>query len=212
MNRFLLGKLLGIFLCVLLLSACSGKRQVVVQEKSGKLLSCIAVLPTGTLIHRQENVSYKQAENIKKGMKQVDNILVDKLNDKGKFRFITQKQVDAVMTLKKDDQLDQLRMIADKSSCDGILATSISRYRQRVGSSVSVDSAASATVHMKLISSSSGQVLWEDVFHETQEALLNNLLSLKKVAKHGFRWITVEELVDNGVEELLAQCPYIADN
>jgi len=211
MNRVLLGKLLGIFLCVFLLAACSGKRQVVVQEKSVKPLTCIAVLPTDTLIDRQKNVSYEQAENLENGATQVDSILVDKLSSKRKFRFITQKQVDAVMTVIKGDQLEQLRLIADKFSCDGVLATSISRYRQRVGSALSVDSAASATVHMKLISSSSGQVLWEDVFNETQEPLLSNLFSLKKVAKHGFRWITVEELVGNGVEELLAQCPYIAD-
>ncbi len=210
MNRALHVQLVCVFLCVLFfLPGCSGKRQVSVTEKERKPLACIAVIPAKTPINVNENISFQQAQMFEKGAFHVDTILKDKLSATGQFRFVTQKQMDAVISGKTVAHPDQLRLVAKTLSCNVVLTTHINRYRQRVGGAFSVDSAASATIQMKLISIVDGRVLWEDVFHETQQPLFSNLLGIGKASRRGFKWITVEELTRSGVEELLEGCPYI---
>ncbi|BCL61137.1 hypothetical protein DGMP_18300 [Desulfomarina profundi] len=54
-----------------------------------------------------------------------------------------------------------------------------------------------------------GAVLWSADFKETQESLLSNILSFNKAQSRGFKWISVEELLEQGIRERLAQCPYL---
>ena len=196
-------------LVLLFLPGCSGKKKVAVQEEKKESLACIAVIPTETPIDLNVHISYQQAQPLEKGAAHVDTILMETLGGTGQFRFATQKQMDAAMDGKKGVRLDQLKSVANTLSCNGVLTTSVNRYRQRVGSALSVDSAASATIQMKLISVVDGQVLWEDVFNETQQPLLSNLFSFNKASQRGLKWITVEELASDGVKEMLARCPYI---
>ncbi len=210
MNRKPCIQLIAVFALILLfLPGCSGKHKVTLQEKKKDSLGCIAVIPTETSIDRSEHISYQQAQLLEQGAAHIDTILMDRLGGTGKFRFATRKQMDAAMTGEAGVRLDQLKSVANTLSCNGVLTTSINRYRQRVGSAFSVDTAASATIQMELISVVDGRVLWEDVFQETQQPLLSNLFSFKKASQRGFKWITVEELAHSGVEELLAKCPYI---
>ena len=62
---------------------------------------------------------------------------------------------------------------------------------------------------MELVRVDDGKVIWNGSFDETQESLLSNLLSFGKAQSRGFKWVTVEELVRQGVHERFAECPYM---
>lgn len=202
--------LAGIVLGVLiLLSSCSGKRSAPVKEKEKRALSCIAVTLTETPVNRKEKISYEQAQALEKGAAFVDGLLAEQLSGSSRYRFATQKQMDAAYSSKMNNKLEHLKKVAGKLSCDGALTTFVDEYRQRIGSSYSVDTAASISIQMKLISVADGQVLWNGSFQETQEPLFSNLFSLGKISRRGLKWLTVEELTTSGVEELLKGCPYM---
>ena len=52
-------------------------------------------------------------------------------------------------------------------------------------------------------------MLWTADFRETQESLLDNILTYNKAQSRGFKWVTVEQLVEQGVKDRLATCPYL---
>ncbi|MCK9174574.1 MAG: hypothetical protein M0O96_04775 [Desulforhopalus sp.] len=98
--------------------------------------------------------------------------------------------------------------IGEQTGCDGVLLTHLQHYSERVGSEYSVDSPASASFKMALFYAPTGAVLWTADFRETQESFLSNVFS-SKMGKRGFRWITVNELLKQGIEERLGGCPYL---
>ena len=62
---------------------------------------------------------------------------------------------------------------------------------------------------MNLYDTRTKAVIWVADFNETQESLMDNLLSFGKAQSRGFKWITVEELVSQGIRERLADLPYL---
>ncbi len=102
----------------------------------------------------------------------------------------------------------RLAAIGERSGCQAVLLTSMQRFSQRQGGEMAVDSPASAAFTMTLVQLPSGAVLWTGDYTETQQSFLANILS-GKMGQRGFRWITVEELVRQALEERLAACPYL---
>lgn len=197
------------FLPVLLLfSGCLAKKQITVEEPNRQPFSCITVIPTQTPVARSSTISYRQAESLEKGAAFVDALLPEMLQGNNRFRFATHDQLGTSSSKSVDKRMDLLRSVANTQGCNGILITSINKYQQRDGSSFSVNSAASATIQMKIISTSNGRVMWQDLLNETQQPLFSNLLNLEKASRRGFKWITVEELTRSGIEELLESCLY----
>ena len=62
---------------------------------------------------------------------------------------------------------------------------------------------------MRLVNTRDGGVLWQSMFKETQQSLMSNLMSFDKAESRGFKWITVEELVRQGINEKIEECPYL---
>ncbi|HEX9444423.1 MAG TPA: hypothetical protein VGA73_09900, partial [Candidatus Binatia bacterium] len=50
-----------------------------------------------------------------------------------------------------------------------------------------------------------GDVIWTARFDETQKSLSENLLNIGQVASRGVRWVTAEELAQEGVKKAVAQ-------
>jgi len=197
-----------ILLVLLLFSGCSPKKKVAFYGKSRDALTCIAVLPTQTPVNWKDTVSFKQAQEFEQGAAFIDSVLQKRLGS-SHFRFVDEQQLGGSLKHKRGARLDQLRFAGKTMSCNGVLVLTVNRYRQRVGSSYSIDSASSVALELELISTHNGRPLCWLRFDETQEPLLSNLFSLEKASKRGFKWVQVEELAGNGIEELLTECPYI---
>ncbi len=84
---------------------------------------------------------------------------------------------------------------------EAVMIGVISRYTERKGSQVGVESPASVAFSVLLLDSKDGEVLWETYFSETQKPLLDNVYEVKKFFKRGAKWITSDELAKEGARK-----------
>jgi hypothetical protein len=55
---------------------------------------------------------------------------------------------------------------------------------------------------------STGALLWNDSFSETQRSLSENIMAAKEFFEMGGRWLTADELALYGVKELMKKFPF----
>jgi hypothetical protein len=178
-------------------------------NKEVKKLSCLIVLPTETPVNADSKMDYKEANNLQKGATFMDGAIAHALKDFPGSRLLNAAQIEGLTTGIVSSKLDMIKKIGKELKCDAILTSTITRFHQREGGEFAVDSPASAAFTMELVRVPDGKVLWRGNFNETQESLLSNLLSFGKAQSRGFKWITVEELVRQGIHERLSSCPYL---
>ncbi len=209
-NRNTISMVIVALFCVLFFSSCSGKMGDQKEEKTLTLqpLTGIVVMPTvivKTALGPMGKVS--ATPDLVAGF--VDGLISAELAKNDKVHMVTEGQLDALLTDAAGGRLAQMKALGARLDSNAVLDITVTRYHERDGSDLSVNSPASAAFEMVLTHVDSGMVLWAASFDETQEALTSNLLSLGKAKSRGFKWITVEELVRQGVKERLADCPYL---
>ena len=196
----------------MLIGACTSKTQLPTEEERSEAqqrVPCIIVLPVETRVNSDSSMTYEQAALLEKGAAHMDSVLAEAVVGKNNVRMLSSRQLASLLPGDTGSQLKLIKKIGSELNCGAILTTELSVYRQRVGGSYGADSPASAVFSMKLISTRDGRVLWHSMFNETQQSLMSNLLSFGRAENRGFKWITVEELVRQGVNETLQQCPYL---
>ena len=195
-----------------MLSSCSSTsdntddRQVQVPVES---LSCIAVLPARTSVDQDQTVVYAEAQSLEQGATYATGIIKDTLKGNPKVRILNSNQVAALVPEISGGISGTVAALGQKLNCDGVLLTTVRRYTQREGTEYSVDSPAAVDFDMVLRDSRNGNVLWSADFREEQESFLSNIFSFSKAKSRGFKWITVEELMEQGIKERLDDCPYL---
>ena len=90
---------------------------------------------------------------------------------------------------------------------DAILLGYIFNFKERVGTSYSVESPASVSFSLFLVRVKDGQIVWRGIFEETQQALSENLLKIGVFIKRKARWVTAREMAVDGLENLLLSFP-----
>jgi len=196
--------------CSLIFSACSGKMGDQTEEKAVTLqpLTGIVVMPT-VITKEALGAMGKGSSALDMGAGFIDGVIASELGKYDKVHIVTERQLDALPTDAAGGRLAQMKALGAKLDSNAVLDITVTRFHERDGSDLSVNSPASAAFQMVLTHVDSGMVLWAASFDETQEALSSNLFSLGKARNRGFKWITVEELVSQGVKERLADCPYL---
>lgn len=172
-------------------------------------LSCIAVLPAGTSVDQDETIDYQDARSLEKGAEFISTIMARELGGHAKVRLLTEGQVSSLAPEITGGLSGMVAAIGAKVDCDAVLLTTVRRFKQREGTEYAVEDPASANFQMALMQSRTGAVLWTADFQETQESLLENILTYNKAQSRGFKWVTVEQLVEQGVKDRLATCPYL---
>jgi hypothetical protein len=89
---------------------------------------------------------------------------------------------------------------------DGVLFGRVDRYDQRVGTAYGASQGASVKFSIGLLSPTTGEVVWEGEFEETQESLAANFLDWWIFWDAGPRWLSANELAGLGVDQLLDAC------
>ncbi|MFV0437962.1 MAG: hypothetical protein ACK5PS_11315 [Desulfopila sp.] len=189
--------------CVGLLSSCSPVPDAS-EDGSAKALvpvSCIAVLPS--LTGDEEAISEVQGseQNARRGALYADSVL--------RQRFIAESRVKMVPERLFDSLGDAIDRASEETGCNGVMVVSVYKFREREGGSMAVSEPASTSFDIRLYDAQNHHTLWVANFSETQEPLLSNLFSFNKAHSRGFRWITVEELMAQGLQERLSDCPYL---
>jgi hypothetical protein len=191
------------------LSACSSMNND--DTKETDLLpevSCVAVLPTIVPIAYSDTLTAARKKSIMDGAAYLDSVMLDELGGRTEFRLLTENQLDAILDDPWGGRLRQLSDIGQATGCGAVLETSLSRYRERVGSKMSVETPASTAFSMELIGVEGGVVLWMASFDESQKALFDDIFSFDKAQKRGFKWLSVQELSRDGLSSRLQEFPY----
>lgn len=198
------------FFCSVILSACAGMRGEQTEEKTATLqpLTGIVVMPT-VMAEKAMGSVRKGGSTLESVKGFVDGLIAADLGENNKVHIVTEGQLDALLADAAGGRLAQMKALGAKLDSNAVLEVTVTRFHERDGSDLSVNSPASAAFEMVLTQVDTGMVLWAASFDETQEALSSNLLTLGKVKNRGFKWITVEDLVRQGLKERLADCPYL---
>ena len=197
---------------LILLSSCSSKTESVGSRQLQAPvvpLSCMAVLPARTSVDQDETVVYAEAQSLEQGASYATDIMRRELKGNPKVHFLSSNQVAALAPEISGGISGTVAALGQKLNCDGVLLTTVRRYTQREGTEYSAESPASVDFFMVLRDSSNGNVLWSADFREKQQSFLSNIFSFSKAKSRGFKWITVEELMEQGIKERLDECPYL---
>lgn len=92
-----------------------------------------------------------------------------------------------------------------------VLTGTVWRYRDRLGTPLAVQKAASVGFNVILVRTRDGAILWHRHFDKTQTSLSDNLLDAPMFVTKGMKWLTAEELASFGVEKTLRSFPEMSD-
>jgi len=205
-NKIVLCLCVSVFLA---LSACavpdSGDTR---QVENLPELSCVAVMPVLVPVSATATLSAVNKKALQDGADFLDSVLLKELDIKNEFKVLGENQLDAILADPWGGRVEQVAAIGQATGCGAVLETSISRYRQRVGTNMSAEVPAAAAFSMELIGVKSATVLWSTSFDESQKALFDNILTFSQAEKRGFKWLSVEELSGSALKGRLAQFPY----
>lgn len=200
----------GCGISLTLLTACTanlgdaGKGQAPLQP-----LSCIAILPAVSAIDNDTPMSVEQRRSLEEGASLATAVTARQLGDHAKVRLISASQAATYSPELSRGVFGTAASLGKQVGCDGVLTTAVRRFKQRQGTEYASDDPASAEFTMTLVHAGSGAVLWTADFQETQESFLDNILTYDKMQSRGFKWVSVEQLMEQGVSERLASCPYL---
>lgn len=102
---------------------------------------------------------------------------------------------------------EELRRVGEELGADAVIAGYVFCYLERRGYTYAAERPASAVFSFHLVRVSDGDVLWSGTFDKTQGSLMTNMLDVRTFFKGGGRWITVRELSEQGISELLKSFP-----
>ncbi len=101
------------------------------------------------------------------------------------------------------NDMDIVQKIGQAFSADGVMIGYIYRWQEREGSDYSVHRPASAAFDLYLIRPDDRAILWKGRFDKTQVSLSENILDVGAFIKGKGLWMTVDELAELGLNELL---------
>jgi hypothetical protein len=99
----------------------------------------------------------------------------------------------------------RLRRIGEMVYADAVLVSHVRRYRERVGDEWGAKSPASVGFVLDLIDVRRGDIVWSASFDETQKSLSENIFALADITRRGVRWLSADQLAQEGVKKAVAQ-------
>ena len=100
-----------------------------------------------------------------------------------------------------------LRKTGESLLADAVLAGHVFRWQERIGTDFSVSRPASVAFELALLRVADGSLIWKGRFDKTQASLAEDLLDLGTFLKGKGRWMSVEDLAEIGLLELVEQLP-----
>lgn len=201
-----------VLLLAALLSSCGSKQPLPTDEErleARRKVPCIVVMPVATRVNAEPSITYKRAAVLESGAAYMDSVIADQLVGKNNIRILSSRQLTSLIPQDSIEQLALLKKIGSELKCTAVLETTLMSYRQRVGGSYGVDAPASVSFSFRLFDTRDGKVLWTSTFKETQQTVMSNIMKLGAGESRGFKWLTVEELVELGITERIKECPYL---
>lgn len=192
------------------LSACSGKHDgsTKMDEEAAFTPEAILVLPAEPVLTGQRREQEEKKDSVRQGAEYMNSLLRDRLFTKRQVVFADSDKGFTTGAV-QGGVFGAIQEVGRKYGADTVLYTTVSRFKQREGDGMAADAPSSCSFEMRMIRVDTGAVIWSTSFSETQEALLDNIFSIGKAASRGFRWVSVEELMEQGLDDRLKKCTYL---
>ncbi len=142
----------------------------------------------------------------------VQELFLQRMEKSVKAAVIPPYQSDPVYRKVKSDNpnasvTQQLQMTGKALEVDGVVIGYVSCIRDRVGYAYSAERPASVTFGIYMIQSSDGDLVWGRIFDKTQQSFSENVLQASTFFSRGLKWVTAQELAEDGVNEILRTFP-----
>jgi hypothetical protein len=112
---------------------------------------------------------------------------------------------EVAQTLPPGVEATRMRQIGQMVYADAVMIGRVHRYRERVGEEWGAKSPASVSFVLDLIDVRRGDVIGSASFDETQKSLSDNIFAIGEIGQRGIRWLTAEQLTQEGVKKAVAQ-------
>ncbi len=97
------------------------------------------------------------------------------------------------------------RRLGEAVYADAVMTGRVLRYRERIGNEIGAKSPASVAFVVDLIDVRRGDIVWSAHFDETQKPLSENLFAIGEFGQRGFRWLSADQLMLEGVKKAVNQ-------
>lgn len=101
--------------------------------------------------------------------------------------------------------IETFKRIGHEFSAETVMVGYIYRWRERKGTDYSADRPASTAFDLYLLRAQDGEVLWKGKFDKTQAPLSENILDIRTFLRGKGKWMTVEDLADLGLSDMLGK-------
>lgn len=171
------------------------------EDHDAKMLSC----PLCNAVFQTDHDTQPAAREV------VQDIVLENLRGQKQIFVITPAAAAAAyqhaVGVHQGNLTEVLQKTATELRVEAILVGYIFRYRELKGKSYSAEKPASVAFELHLVRASDGAVIWSGAFDKTQESLMENLFQISFVFKWGIKWLTVKELSEAGVGEIMKTFP-----
>jgi hypothetical protein len=122
------------------------------------------------------------------------------------WQIVSDSEVrEVAQTVPAGVQATRLRQIGEMVYADAVMIGRMQRYRERVGDEWGAKSPASVAFVLDLVDVRRGDVIWSATFDETQKSLSENIFALGDISQRGVRWLSAEQLAQEGVKKAVGQ-------
>jgi hypothetical protein len=204
--------LIGIVLCV---SACSFFAPANIQTKNSTDLEArgikriAVVFPNARVPEPTAQATYAPPE---KGPTEEElsellaRLVYSSMASMPSWQIVSESEVREVgQSVPASADMARLRKIAEMVYADALIVGRMERYRERIGNEWGAKSPASVAFALNLIDVRRGDVIWSARFDETQKPLSENIFAIGQVGERGMRWLSAEQLTQEGVKKAVAQ-------
>lgn len=203
--------LVVIFLCV---AACSTFAPATMQSKRStdlearKIKRIAVLLPNGLGFEPKSQTTYTSPPSAEKNLSEQElgellaRLVYSTMASMPDWQIVSESEVkDIAQSVPPGSDTERLRKIGEMVYADGVIIGRMQRYRERIGNEWGAKSPASVAFVLDLIDVRRGDVIWTVRFDETQKPLSENIFALGNVGQRGIRWLTAEQLAQEGVRK-----------
>jgi hypothetical protein len=218
------GVLLLFCLVIPLFTACHHQVETAIPAGEGKILfDRIAVVPFQQIAPEEAagnalacpvcGVIFTATRSAGSPERVLERLFLEQMDKaKPKFALISGERVEGIFRRISANSLKAplrqvLRDVGDELEVEGIVVGHVYRFRERKGVSYTVEQPASVTFDLHLLRVSDGVVVWRGQFDKTQSSLMENLFQITSFFREKGKWVTAEELAEEGMEQVLQTFP-----
>jgi len=197
-----------VFLSLVLTSACVKQAGQPANDTLPSQVQSIVVLPV-EVAAETAITSPQTKKQLQNGKETLTQIVSEYFANNAKTRLLSVEEVESFSPGYGANQTAQAQFVGKAVKAEAVMLWELNRYSERSGGDYAVQAPASVAFTYRLVLTESGETLCAGSFDETQQPASENLLSLKKNANRGFKWITAADLAREGVIKKLPACSYL---